>query len=185
MSRRADGAGALLRGLAWVGIFGLVALWVRSLATSAVGGAALPQSHSAGGGSMRESGEGTPADRHGDVAPGEEGPDGSDVVKGLRGYSIGLGLAVLLTAISFSLPGNSLVWGPAIPAALIVFAIAQMGVHLVFFLHVTTGPDNTNNVMALAFGLVIVILLIGGTLWIMSHLNANMAPMDQMMQMQR
>ena len=24
-----------------------------------------------------------------------------------------------------------------------------MGVHLVFFLHITTGPDNVNNVMAL------------------------------------
>ncbi len=45
------------------------------------------------------------------------------------------------------------------PIALIVFAIAQMGVHLVFFLHITTGPDNTNNVMALAFGVLIVILL--------------------------
>ncbi len=40
-----------------------------------------------------------------------------------------------------------------------VLAIAQMGVHLVFFLHITTGPDNTNNVMALAFGVLIVLLL--------------------------
>jgi cytochrome o ubiquinol oxidase operon protein cyoD len=32
---------------------------------------------------------------------------------------------------------------------LAVLAIAQMGVHLVFFLHITTGPDNTNNVLAL------------------------------------
>jgi cytochrome o ubiquinol oxidase subunit IV len=42
-----------------------------------------------------------------------------------------------------------------------VLAIAQMGVHLVFFLHITTGPDNTNNVLALAFGVLIVILLMG------------------------
>jgi cytochrome o ubiquinol oxidase operon protein cyoD len=63
-----------------------------------------------------------------------------------------------------------------------------MGVHLVFFLHITTGPDNTNNVMALAFGVLIVFLVIAGSLWIMAHLNANMSnsmPMDQMMQMQR
>ncbi len=66
-----------------------------------------------------------------------------------------------------------------------MLAIAQMGVHLVFFLHITTGPDNTNNVMALAFGVLIVILLVGGSLWIVSHLNANMLPMDQIMQMQR
>ena len=57
--------------------------------------------------------------------------------------------------------------------------------YLVFFLHVTTGPDNTNNVMALAFGVLIVVLLIGGSLWIMTNLNQNMMPMDQIMQMQR
>jgi len=46
------------------------------------------------------------------------------------------------------------------PRPIIVLAIAQMGVHLVFFLHITTAPDNTNNVMALAFGLLIVFLVI-------------------------
>jgi cytochrome o ubiquinol oxidase subunit IV len=67
-----------------------------------------------------------------------------------------------------------------------VLAIAQMGVHVVFFLHINTGPDNTNNVMALFFGILIVVLVIGGSLWIMSNLNQNMAPtMDQIMQMQR
>jgi cytochrome o ubiquinol oxidase operon protein cyoD len=66
-----------------------------------------------------------------------------------------------------------------------VLAIAQMGVHLVFFLHITTDPDNTNNILALGFGLLIVFLVIGGSLWIMAHLNQNMLPMDQLMQMQR
>ena len=66
-----------------------------------------------------------------------------------------------------------------------MLAIAQMGVHLVFFLHITTAPDNTNNVLALAFGVLIVALVIGGSLWIMDHLNENMMPMHQMMQMQR
>ena len=65
--------------------------------------------------------------------------------------------------------------------ALVVLAIAQMGVHLVFFLHLSTGPDNTNNALALAFGLLIVFLVVGGTLWIMSHLNHNMLPTDATM----
>ena len=60
-----------------------------------------------------------------------------------------------------------------------------MGVHLVFFLHITTGPDNVNNVMALAFGVLIVLLLMVGSLWIMSNLNQNMLPMQQLMQMQQ
>ena len=58
--------------------------------------------------------------------------------------------------------------------ALAALAIAQMGVHLAFFLHITTGPDNTNNALALAFGALIVGIVIAGSLWIMYHLNANM-----------
>jgi cytochrome o ubiquinol oxidase subunit IV len=80
---------------------------------------------------------------------------------------------------------TQLIWGPAIPVALVVLAVAQIGVHLVFFLHITTAPDNTNNVLALAFGVLIVALVIGGSLWIMDNLNRNMLPMHQMMQMQR
>jgi cytochrome o ubiquinol oxidase operon protein cyoD len=60
-----------------------------------------------------------------------------------------------------------------------------MGVHLVFFLHITTGPDNANNVLALAFGVLIVLLVMVGSLWIMANLNHNLMPMDQIMQMQR
>jgi len=117
------------------------------------------------------------------LAPGDE----VHVSLRLRvlGYVIGLGLAVLLTATSFFIAGTDLVWQPSIPVAIIVLAIAQMGVHLVFFLHITTGADNTNNVLALAFGLLIVFLVIGGSLWIMANLNHNMVSMDQLMQMQR
>ena len=118
-----------------------------------------------------------------DKAPGDES-EGSIGAK-LLVYVVGLGLALLLTATSFFIAGTDLVWQPSIPVAIIVLAIAQMGVHLVFFLHITTGPDNTNNVLALAFGLLIVFLVIGGSLWIMSNLNHNMMPMDQLMQMQR
>ena len=120
-----------------------------------------------------------------DVAPGDEQLDHGSVALRIAGYLTGLGLAILLTATSFFVAGTNLVWEPSIPVALVVLAIAQMGVHLVFFLHITTGPDNTNNVLALAFGVLIVILLMGGSLWIMDNLNHNMMPMDQIMQMQR
>ena len=117
-----------------------------------------------------------------DVAPGDEEEAG--IGPRLLGYMTGLALSILLTATSFFIAGTDLVWQPSIPVALVVLAIAQMGVHLVFFLHITTGADNTNNVMALAFGLLIVFLVIGGSLWIMAHLNQNMPPMDQLMRMQ-
>jgi len=120
-----------------------------------------------------------------DTAPHDDPFDEDDAAEGVGSYLIGLGLATLLTIVSFFISGTTLVWGPSIPVALAVLAIAQMGVHLVFFLHLTTSPDNVNNVMALAFGVLIVFLVIAGSLWIMAHLNQNMMPMDQIMQMQR
>jgi cytochrome o ubiquinol oxidase subunit IV len=55
----------------------------------------------------------------------------------------------------------------------------------VFFLHITTGPDNTNNVLALAFGVLIVVLVVSGSLWIMWDLDHNMMPVQPMnLQMQ-
>ena len=77
----------------------------------------------------------------------------------MRGYLIGLGLAIAAHGrVVLRRAAPTLVWQPSIPIALVVLAIAQMGVHLVFFLHITTGPDNTNNVLALAFGVLIVFL---------------------------
>ncbi len=119
-----------------------------------------------------------------DTAPGDQRLDGAEIAEGVESYLVGLGLATLLSVVSFFISGTTLVWGPSIPVALVVLAIAQMGVHLVFFLHITTGPDNVNNVMALAFGVLIVLLLLAGSLWIMANLNHNMASMDQIMQMQ-
>ncbi len=120
-----------------------------------------------------------------DLAPGDERLDGSGVAHGVRGYLIGLVLAAGLTAASFYFCFSGLIYGPAVPAALVALAVAQMGVHLVFFLHLTTGPDNTNNDLALAFGVLIVTLVIGGSLWIMANLNHNMLPMARVMEMQR
>lgn len=122
---------------------------------------------------------------NGDMTPGV-----SDVAEGhprdaLNGYAFGLGLAVLLTVASFIVAKTDLIYAPGIPVALVVLAIAQIGVHLVFFLHITSSPDNTNNILALAFGVLIVVLIVAGSLWIMYHLNSRMLPMDQMIQMQR
>jgi cytochrome o ubiquinol oxidase subunit IV len=99
-------------------------------------------------------------------------------------YTIGLTLAVILTVTSFWVANTSLLWAPGVPLGLAVLAIAQMGVHLVFFLHITTGPDNTNNVLALAFGVLIVTLVVAGSLWIMTNLNDNMMPPAELMNMQ-
>ena len=112
-----------------------------------------------------------------EVAPGERPripASEQEISSGFLVYTIGLLIAVILTITSFWVANTSTLWGPGVPAGLFVLAIAQMGVHLVFFLHITTGPDSTNNVLALAFGVLIVILVLGGSLVIMGNLNENM-----------
>ncbi len=115
---------------------------------------------------------------HGDAAPGDEPAGRHEVLEGLLGYLVGLFLAAFITVVAFFIAKTNLVWGPSIPLALVVLAIAQIGVHLVFFIHITTGPDNANNVLALAFGVLIVGLIIIGSLWIMANMNHNMIPMQ-------
>ena len=116
-----------------------------------------------------------------DHAPGDE-PEES-VGHWVLNANLGLGFSVVLTLAAFWIRSAHAVWGPAVPDALIVLAIAQMGVHLVFFLHVTTGPDNTNNVLALAFGVLVVFLIVLGSMWIMGSMAQNMMPSDQPMPM--
>ena len=115
------------------------------------------------------------------VAPGE--PHDSLMSESIS-YIVGLGLALLLTGVSFWVASTGVLWGPGVATGLVVLAIAQMGVHLVFFLHITSGPDNTNNVLALAFGVLIVFLVMIGTIWIMAHMNANMGVSPALMNLQ-
>ena len=100
-------------------------------------------------------------------------------------YTSGLAFALLLTGASFLVARSHTLWGPGLPVGLAVLAIAQMGVHLVFFLHVGSGPDDTNTVLALAFGILIVTLGVSGSLWIMANLNGNMMPPSAIMEMAR
>ena len=116
-----------------------------------------------------------------DEAPGESGDLRADIAK----YTGGFVLSVLLTLASFWAAGTTMVWQPGVPILLAALAIGQMGVHLVFFLHVSSGPEATNNILALAFGVFVVALVVFGSIVIMANLDANMMPMEHLMQMQR
>ena len=120
-----------------------------------------------------------------DVAPGAMDAERESVWEGVQTYLIGLALSALLTGAAFYFAQSQWIWRPSIPVALSVLAVAQIGVHLVFFLHLTTGPDNLNNVLALAFGVLIVTLIVLGSLWIMANLSANMLDPATIMKMQR
>ena len=116
-----------------------------------------------------------------DVAPGQ--PHNNILSESLL-YIVGLALALILTGVSFWVASTGVLWGPGVAVGLVVLAIAQIGIHLVFFLHITSGPDNTNNVLALAFGALIVFLVMIGTIWIMAHMNANVGMSPEMMNLQ-
>ena len=114
-------------------------------------------------------------------APGEMAHGGESP----RTYVIGLAYALVLTGASFWASSTPLVYGPSVPILLAVLAIAQMGVHLVFFLHISSAPDQSNNFLALAFGIFVSALVIFGSLIIMANLNHNMMPMDRLLELQR
>lgn len=119
-----------------------------------------------------------------DEAPGDGDGDVPPAVE-LGKLGLGLALALVLTLASFWAAGTSLVWSPAVPVLLAALAIGQMGVHLVFFLHISSGPQGANNILALAFGVFVAGLVVFGSIIIMANLDDRMMPMETLKQMQR
>ena len=118
--------------------------------------------------------------RHRDAQGDDETPgDTPDLSGALRKLALGLAASVLLTLASFWAAGTGTVWSPGVPVLLAALAIGQRGVHLVFFLHVSSGPGATNNILALAFGVFVVGLLVFGSIVIMANLDGNMMPMPE------
>jgi cytochrome o ubiquinol oxidase subunit IV len=103
----------------------------------------------------------------------------------VQSYVAGLAIAIVLTLASFGLARTHLVWGPGMPILLAVLAIAQMGVHLVFFMHVNATEEGENTALALGFGIFIVFLVVFGSMIIMNNLSGAMPTMEQLMKMQR
>jgi len=61
-----------------------------------------------------------------------------------------------------------------IVVGVIVLAILQILVHLRYFLHLGFGSPQNWNLLAILFALFIIIIMVGGTLWIMNDLNGQM-----------
>lgn len=102
-----------------------------------------------------------------------------------RGYVVGYVLAIALTIAAFAIAPAKNMAPFSIEAALVVLAIAQMIVHLIFFLHINTAPEQKMNILAFAATMLIITIVVAGSLWIMSHLTTNMMPMNHLMSMQR
>ncbi len=123
--------------------------------------------------------------RHAQSDDQERPGDASDWKSGLVKSLMGLAASIVLTLASCWAAGTHAVWGPGVPVLLAALAIGQMGVHLVFFLHISSGPESTNNILALAFGVFVVALVVFGSLIIMGNLDGRMMGLDALMNMQR
>ena len=95
----------------------------------------------------------------------------------LRGYLWGFGLSVVLTAMAFYLVMSGALESRALTAFLVMgFAVAQIVVHMIFFLHMNPHSEQGWTLLALLFTLVLVAITLAGSLWVMYHLNLNMMP---------
>ena len=94
-----------------------------------------------------------------------------------RSYLVGFLLSVVLTAIPFWLVMANPIGNQGIIAAIIIaFAVIQILVHTICFLHVNAQAQGGWNLISYIFTAVIVLITIAGSLWIMYHLNTNMMP---------
>ncbi len=103
--------------------------------------------------------------------------DAAEAHGSLRDYAIGFLLSVVLTAIPFWLVMTQPFAAGTTAALIIGFAVVQMVVHMIYFLHMNGKVEGGWTMMALIFTLIIVAIMLIGSLWVMFHLNANMMPM--------
>jgi len=119
---------------------------------------------------------------HGNHPPGEPAHGASH--GSLRSYLTGFALSVVLTAIPFWLVMSGVLDSKiATELAITTLAVAQITVHMVYFLHMNTRSEDGWSIMALVFTLILVVIALIGSLWIIYHLNSNMMPGRDMSQM--
>ncbi|MDH5832664.1 cytochrome o ubiquinol oxidase subunit IV [Luteimonas kalidii] len=95
----------------------------------------------------------------------------------VKEYATGFGLSVVLTAIPFWLVMAKVLPTPTITLLVILaFAMVQVVVHMVYFLHMNPKSEGGWNLLALIFTAVLLVIVLIGTLWVMHHMNANMMP---------
>ncbi|ANN57787.1 cytochrome o ubiquinol oxidase subunit IV [Mesorhizobium sp. 131-3-5] len=112
-----------------------------------------------------------------DHAEGHGHAHGGAAHGSFKGYLIGFVLSVILTAIPFWLVMSGAIDNKQATAIVIMaFAVVQIVVHMVFFLHMNTASEGGWSMLALIFTLILVVIVLTGSLWVMYHLNANMMP---------
>ena len=121
---------------------------------------------------------------HGSATHDDHAHDDGQAHGSLKSYLIGFGLSVVLTAIPFWLVMTGALGDNQMTAFVIMaFAVIQIVVHMIYFLHMNARSESGWTMMALIFTIVMVVIALVGSLWVMHHLNTNMMPGHDMSQM--
>jgi cytochrome o ubiquinol oxidase subunit IV len=91
-----------------------------------------------------------------------------------KSYAIGFVLSLVLTAVPFALVMTGALPRSTVLPGILVLAVLQILVHLVFFLHMNTRSEGGWNVLALGLTVLITVIVVVGSIWIMQHLDHNM-----------
>ncbi len=94
----------------------------------------------------------------------------------MRDYVIGFAASVVLTAIPFWLVMERPLSGPITGVIIMALAAVQMIVHMIYFLHMKGKTEGGWSLTALIFTIILVVIMMSGSLWVMTHLNHNMMP---------
>src|SRR4051812_15835234 len=99
-----------------------------------------------------------------------------------RSYIIGFALSLLLTAAAFAAVwahlGQGLLPVGWLTVVLVILAAAQLMVQLLFFLHLGQEKSPRWNLVSLVFAALVLVIIVGGSLWIMKNLDYHMSPSD-------
>ena len=126
------------------------------------------------------------AEAHNDHAVDHHDHHGDDHDHGsFKTYMIGFLLSVVLTAIPFWLVMTGALPAAATGLIITAFAVVQIIVHMIFFLHMNARAEGGWNLLALLFTVVLVVIVLSGSLWVMYHLNHNMMPQSAMQGMEQ
>jgi cytochrome o ubiquinol oxidase subunit IV len=92
----------------------------------------------------------------------------------LRSYIWGLVLALVLTAVPFALVHWHVLAASSLLFAIGLFALVQAMVHFRFFLHIDPPHRNVDAMLLLLFSAVILVMMVGGTVWVLGNLHSRM-----------
>jgi cytochrome o ubiquinol oxidase operon protein cyoD len=96
----------------------------------------------------------------------------------IKTYTIGFILSVILTLASFGVVMTGVVPHSMRLAFIVVLAVVQLLVQLVYFLHMGSAPDQRDNTAIFICTGLLIVIVIAGSLWVMHNANVNMMPMQ-------